>query len=520
MNEIRKITVRYKKALLYELGLRDAQENLIDFAQLMMGKKGRLDDLSQSDYLVAPHHQYMADVFEDVVAGEILKVILNIPPRHGKSQLSTIYAAAWYSGNHPEKDIMVTTYSEKFARDFGLAVKNILISPRFKQIFPDYALRTKSSEHLTTNEGGNLYFLGRRSPTTGRGGHIIIVDDPTKDDRDTKFDGFREDLWQWFTQTLLTRRHNDKCAIIVTQTRWHEDDLVGRITDKTNPAFSAKFAEGFKYINIPAIAEEEDPLGRKVGEVLWKEKFGKKYLEEMEEANSVAFAALYQGNPTPDSGVFYQVDGIVEYDHHELPKNLVYYIASDHAVGTKQLNDPSCFTSFGICPDGIAWVLPTIVWRRINTLEAVDEMIRLIKEIGPVYWYAEKGHISKSIGPFLAKRMSEEQVYCPIIEDHPVGDKLQRAQSARARCAQGKIRFPKFAPWWPRAKTELLKFPNARFDDFVDTISTIGMKLSTHSNATKTTVQKEQTPGTFGYMLKQFKEDDHRKKAQQVRKGW
>jgi len=510
----------YLQLLEYRRKIILARNDLVHFAEFTMPSVSAPDDPSQSKYVAARHHRLMANVAMDIERGDRKKVILNTAPRHGKTELCTKRFAAWYAGRNPDQDIMIATYNERFAMDFGKEVREIMNSQRFRQVFPDFSLSNQSNEHVRTYAGGDIFFLGRRSSTTGRGANLIIVDDPTKDDREVKYDTFREDCWSWFTQTLLTRRHNDKAAIMVTQTRWHEDDIVGRITDKTNPAYSARFARGFEVINLPAIAEDNDPLGRKPGEALWPERFGVDYLEEMREANALSFAALYQCDPTPEDGVYFRSEELHEYETAELPQNLRMFVVSDHAVATKNYNDPSVLVPFGIDENGTAWVMPQIVWRRMDAQETVEEMIAMIDHHKPIFWYAEKGHISKAIGPFLKKRMEEEGVYCPIIEEQPVGDKLQRAHSGRARCAQGKIRFPKSAPWWSRAKSEMLKFPNGRYDDFVDVISMIGMKLTTHTQPGRPQVIHKDKPGTFGHLLKQFREQDRLNRARKERAGW
>lgn len=504
----------------YEVALRDAERDLVRFCELTMPDPRYPDDVFRSRYEVARHHRFMADVMMGVERGERLKVIQNLPPRHGKSEMTTKRFAAWAIGRDPTRDIMVATYNEKFAADFGLEIRGIIESPRYRQIFPDVCLDKKTAEHVTTTAGGNLYFLGRRSSTTGRGADIILVDDPTKDDRESRYDTFREDLWQWFTQTLLSRRHTDRAAVVVTQTRWHEDDIPGRITDVHNPAYSEKFAKGFEVLSLPAIALEDDLLGRRPGKALWPERFGREYLDEMQEANAVSFAALYQGDPTPAEGVYYQADEIREYQRGERPDNLRMFVVSDHAVSTRSYNDPTCMIPFGIDPDGVAWVMDQICWRRLDSSSAVEEMLKLMEQHRPAFWYAEKGHISKSIGPFLKKRMDETGIYCPVIEEHPPADKLQRAHSGRARSAQGKIRFPAYANWWPRAKAELLKFPNARHDDFVDCISMIGLKLAMHQTGAREVKVDRTKPGTFGHLLKEFRDQDRARAAKQARAGW
>lgn len=515
--------LRYYEALLeYELALLEARDDLIRFSEIIMPDERYMDDPAKTKYLAAQHHIYTAELMMKVESGEVKKVILNEPPRHGKTQLCTKNFAAWISGRNPSKDIIVTTYNGDFAKDFGKEIRAILQSPRFRQVFPDYELRSdsKNSEHIVNKDGGNLYFLGRRSATTGRGGDFILVDDPTKDDKEVRYDTYRDDVWEWFTKTLLTRRHDDKAALVVTQTRWHEDDIVGRIIDPTNPAYRKKFSDGFKVIDLPAIAEPNDPLGRQPGEPLWPERFGKEYLAEMEEALGQGFHALYQSNPTPAEGIFYQKDEIFEYSPHQLPDNLKMFVVSDHAVSTKQINDPSCFVPYGVCENGNAYIMPDVVWKRMDSSAQIDEMIKIVKAHKPLFWFAEKGHISKSLRPFIRKRMNEEKVYCPIVEEHPVADKLQRAQSARARCAQGKILFPKNAPWWGRAKTELLKFPNGRFDDFVDCVSMIGLKLTAQITPGSNRRITGPGPGTFGHMLAEFRRDDRLKRQQRSRAGW
>lgn len=511
---------RYLKLLEYELALQEAEESLVRFAEMTMPFEKYMDNPHRSKYDTADHHRFMAGLMEKVERGESTKVIINTAPRHGKSEICTRRFAAWYSGRHPERDIIIATYNAKFAEEFGSEVREIIRSPRFRQIFPDYRFEKYAVDHMTNKDGGNLYFLGRRSATTGRGGDLIIVDDPTKDDKEAQSPDFREDLWQWFTQTLLTRRHTDKSAIVVTQTRWNEDDIPGRLTDESNPSFSAKLREGFELFNIAAIAGEDDPMGRQPGEALWPNRFGLKYLEEMREANPRAFAALYLSDPVPDSGVFYQKDGIFEYDAAELPGELTMYLASDHAVSTKNVNDRTCIIPYGVCPRGDAYIFPDIVWDRIPSDTAVEEYIDLVRRHKPAFGYAEKGQIHKSIGPFLEKRMREEGVYVPIVTDARTMDKVQYAHSARARCNQGRIRFPRWAPWWPRAKTEMLKFPNARFDDFVDTLSIIGMKMNQNHGPGAHLIHQQPTEGTFGALKEQFRRMDRRDGARKARAGW
>ena len=516
MNDLKK----YLALLEYELALQEAEDDLIRFSEVTMPIEKHMGDPAKTKYKAADHHRFMASLAHRAEAGDLLKGLLRTAPRHGKTELMTLRFAAWLSGRHPDKDIIVASYNSKFAEDLGGQVKEILKSQRFRQIFPEYRLDKEAVDHISNTQGGNLYFIGRDSTVTGRGGDFLLLDDPIKNDSDARSGDFREKLWQWFTQTFLTRRHTDKSVVIVTGTQWHEDDLFGRLTDPSNPSYSAKLAAGFEDIQLPVFAQDNDPLGRRPGEVLWPQRFSKSYLEEMQEANANAFSALYLCNPVPSKGAFYQLDGIFEYDSHELPERLTMYVASDFAVATKNLNDRTCILPYGVDDRGDAWIMPKITWERIPSDQAVERAIDTIKSYKPTFWYCEKGQLIRSIGPFITKRMEEEGVYCPFITDQRTQDKVAYAHTARNRAAQGRIRFPRFAPWWPDAKTEMLRFPNARFDDFVDTLSIIGMKLNQYTGPGANLVKKQSAIGTWGHMKEQFNRADREAQAGRAKAGW
>jgi predicted phage terminase large subunit-like protein len=267
-------------------------------------------------------------------------------------------------------------------------------------------------------------------------------------------------------------------SIVIVQTRWHEDDLIGRLTDPTNPHYSDEEAAKWKIINLPALAEEDDPLGREPGELLWPERFDLEFMEAQRRLDGRGFAALYQGKPTPEDGDLFQRDTLVYYNRKEVPDDLRIYAASDHAVGTdKTRNDATCLLVVGVDKNDDIYLLDCW-WEKQPTDKTINAMLELMKKHKPLIWWAEKGHISKSIGPFLRKRMAEEKVYCRIEEVTPVHNKVQRAQSIMGRMAMKKVMFPKAAPWTQKAVDELLKFPNSRHDDFVDTIAWIGMGLA------------------------------------------
>lgn len=304
--------------------------------------------------------------------------------------------------------------------------------------------------------------------------NCLICDDLIKDDKEAQSQAIRDQAWNWFTKVAMTRRMGKK-LVILTFTRWHADDPIGRLTDPENPCYNETLAKKIKIINLPAIAEEDDPLGRKEGEALWPELYDLDFLREQQSLDPLGFAALYQQRPSLLDGDMFKRENIRFYD--KLPEDLRYYAASDHAVGTNQRNDPSCFIRIGIDRNDDIYITD-VVWKRMPTDQAVEAMLAMGRgPRAPLRWWAERGHISKSIGPFLRKRMLETGTYIIISEVTPVADKAQRAQSIAARVAMGKVYFPKTAQWTEKAINEMMAFPNGTHDDFCDALAYIGLGL-------------------------------------------
>lgn len=462
------------------LALHEGRDDVLRYTQLTMPDISDPDDVTRSRYMVGRHHRAIADVLHDLASGRTQRAIINCGPRHGKSELASKRFIAWFAGKFPERSIIFGTYNDTFAGDNGRAVRDILMSPAHRQIFPGFELKdhSMSAQRLETTRGGIITFVGRGTSTTGRGGHAIVIDDPIKDRVEADSKIIREQLWTWFTQVIATRLMTQDSFILLIQTRWHEDDLVGRLTDPTNPFYDPEIAKEWTVIDLPALALENDPLGRQPGEALWPEKFPVAFLLRQQRLDPRGFQALYQGRPSPERGAFFHRDHLKTYRQDELPKNLRIYAASDHAVSITQGRDKNCLMIVGVDEKDNIWVLPDTWWRQGTSDQVVEQMLKLLRQHKPIYWWAERGQISKSIGPFLRKRMMEDRVFGNIIEVQPTADKQTRAQSIAGRMAMGCVYFPSFAPWWPEAHDQLLKFPHGAHDDFVDALAYIGLGLA------------------------------------------
>jgi predicted phage terminase large subunit-like protein len=309
--------------------------------------------------------------------------------------------------------------------------------------------------------------------------NCLIIDDVIKSNEEARSKTYRDRAWDWFTKVALTRRMGRK-LVIITFTRWHEDDIIGRLTDPNNEHYSHKLAKKIKIIDLPAVAGPDDPLGRKEGAALWPDgpdKFDLDFLEDLRAVDPLGFEALYQQRPSVADGVLFRREHIRYYDPADLPDGLRIYCASDHAVTTNQRSDSTVLLKVGVDKQNNIYLLDCW-WRKARTPEVVEAMLEMARSgEAPLVWWAERGHITQSIGPFLRKRMAETSTFINIVDVTPVNDKEQRAQSISARMAMGYVHFPKDKPWVGPAVEQLMAFPNGKHDDFVDTLAWVGLGL-------------------------------------------
>jgi len=489
------------------LKIKRARNSLLDFIELMMPDKKHPYDCSKSAYKPSAHHLLLIRMFEAAERGKRLRSATSVPPQHGKSTIWSRYGTAWASGRNPHKHIIVGTYNSDFALKVGSHVRSILTNPTFKQVFPDFELRkgSKAKDSMETTDDGSLQFRGRGEGTTGNPCDMFIVDDPYKDRAEAKSPTIREEVWDWFTSVVFTRCHV-LCPILIVHTRWHEDDLIGKLCDVDHPDHDPENTEWVEnYRNIPAIVDDwwlALELGCNVGDALWPIRFPLTLLAEARRMNPRVFAALYMGRPTPEDGDFFTRDMIKYYTPSQLPRNLRMYGASDHAVSEKQIDrDWTVLGTAGVDSQNNIYIMD-VWWKQEKTDVVVEAWLAILRFASTLFWFAPKDHIQKSIGPFLRKRMEEEKVYCAIMELSDVKDKVQKAQAIQGRMSMGKVFLPRHAHWTERAVQQLLKFPNATQNDFVDFLANLGRGLQSMVKAGAANDAGKRVPkeGTFAHM--------------------
>lgn len=432
------------------LARRKARKGLLAFAQY-----------TNPAYLAAPHHELIASKLEAVERGEIKRLMICMPPRHGKSELASRRFPAYFMGRNGGKQIIAASYNSDLANDFGREVRNIVDSPEFQVLFETtLAQDSKAANRWHTDKGGMYVAAGVGTAITGRGADILLIDDPFKDRQEADSEITRQRVWDWYTSTAYTRLMPGG-AIVVINTRWHDDDLSGRLLDE-----QGKGGDTWEVLSLPAISDND--------EALWPDWYP---LSRLEQIRSVLPArdwnALYQQNPIPDDGDYFKSDWFGEYE--ELPKNLRMYGASDYAV-TDGAGD---FTEHGICGVDSSNNLYIVDWWRKQATSDVwiEKQCDLIINHEPHCWFGEAGPIRRSIEPFLARRMQDREAYCRIEWLPSVSDKPTRNRPLQAMASMGKVFFPKNAPWKAELLSQLMRFPAGKYDDGVDTLGLFGRGL-------------------------------------------
>jgi predicted phage terminase large subunit-like protein len=482
-----------------------------------------------SQYRPAPHHYRIAEVLEAVERGEKRRVMIFMPPRHGKSELASRRFPAYFIGRNPDRSIIAASYNADFASDFGREVRNIVGSAAYADLF-DVRLAEDSSaaNRWHTQKRGMYAAAGVGTATTGRGAHVFLIDDPVKDRESADSEVIRERNWRWYTSTAYTRLESDidtseileddwlwrdllgdieagratklEGAIVLVQTRWHDDDLAGRLLLEQQ-----RGGDQWDILDLPAVREEGETRI-----ALWSGKFPLRRLDEIRKAiGERDWSALYLQRPAPDEGIYFRREWFKWYD--EPPKNLYAYGGSDYATKAGD-GDYTVHAVVGIDPDDNMYVLE--VWRSQTTSDIwIDRLCDLILKHKPMTWGAPRDQIKRSIGPFMNKRMNERQAYCEIREISEAGDKPTKARSFQGRAAMGKVYLPRNAPWVSDLLGELLNFPAGRHDDAVDALAVIGRMLEDMVGATVPTVEEKSiddyhTMQGYSYLDDSFEVED------------
>lgn len=408
--------------------------------------------------------------------------MVTMPPRHGKSELVTKRFPAWWLGRHPKGQVITASYNSDLARDFGRSVRNIVNGDRYANVFETrLAADSKAADRWNTNRDGAYVAAGVGTAVTGRGADLLIIDDPLKDRAEADSELQRDNVWNWYTSTAYTRLMPGG-AVIVVQTRWHEDDLSGRLLEKEGEG-----GDKFHRLDLPAIDD--------AGEALWPTRYDVDALKRIQRAIGPRdWSALYQQQPSPEEGTYFKREWFKR--HKMMPPNVFKYGGSDYAV-SEDRGDYTEHALVGIAPDSVIYVGKDSWSKQSASDEWIESKLDLIKKHKPFCWFGEAGVIQKAVEPMLKRRMIERKVYCRIEWVPSIHDKPTRARSLQARAAMGLVSLPE-GEEGDRMLNQLISFPAGKNDDFVDALGIICRAID-EAHPGIAAVTKQEKPKGTGY---------------------
>jgi predicted phage terminase large subunit-like protein len=472
---------------------------------------------------------------EQVARRESPRLMLFMPPRHGKSMIASQNFPAWALGKHPEFEIIAASYGTSLPLKFSRSVRAFLREPAYQKIFAETRLDSDNEnvEGWQTTRGGGYVPAGVGTGVTGKGAHILIVDDPIKDAEEADSAVVRESTWDWYGSTAYTRLAPGG-GVLIIQTRWHDADLAGRAISQMKEAVKAADAERsakleagvdpavveaayqqalreidrWEIVVFPAIAEQDEYLTgdreivyeprpgaellRKQGEALHPDRFDATKLARIKRALQPRhWSALYQQNPVPMEGAFFTKDMIRREPYPPDTREFRLFATWDLAIGQSQSSDYTVGIVGGLDFENNLHVLD-MIRGRMNTYQIVEAILDTAQKYQVMCTGIEKGQLEQAIRVHLEQRMRERKQFPTFAEgEHalkPITDKIKRAGPLQGRMQQGMVYFPD-QPWTDTVIHELLRFPGGEHDDCVDAMAWL-MRLASQYGPPKSRVKE------------------------------
>lgn len=424
-------------------------------------------------FRLAKHHRRLLAALERVERGECDRLIVTMPPRHGKSLIVSQHFPAWFLGRNPLREVICATYAQEKADDWGREVRNQLTDPLFQAIFPGVGLRSdsKAARRFKLPQGGGFFAAGRNASITGRGAGVFIVDDPIKGREEADSPTIREKLKSWYSSVVYTRL-DPGGAIVLVATRWHDDDLIGHVLRE-------HAHENWEVIDFPALGDE--------GEALWPERFDAEWLLRRKRTlPSRDWDALYQQRPQSEEGSIIKRGFWKPWTEQPPAAPQMVLISLDPAYTADQENDRSACTVWWLFADerdGRQALLLRYAWaKRLEFPGLVQELEDTAKHFGvrrvPLRVVIE----AKASGLSVIQEIRRRQPDLSVWAISPQGDKVARAYATQPAFEAGKVfamarmerlgdegvAEPVFRPWAREVIDECAVFPRSSLDDLVD----------------------------------------------------
>lgn len=417
----------------------------------------------------APFHKLICDTLDRVASGETRRLIISIPAQHGKSELVSVHFPARYLGRHPDRRVIHASYGADLSNKFSRRVRRLVREDEsYHLLFPDVTVSAES-QNVTAwdlahpNRGGFLS-VGVGGGLTGNPAGLAIVDDPIKGAKEAYSDVIRQSVDDWWRYELLTRINPDFGSIVLFHTRWHTDDLAGRVLARDD-------GHEWHTLVLPGIAKENDPLGRQPGQALWPEwGFDEAWHARQKAAmGSVAYSAIYDQEPVGLEGNLFKTEWFEE-RWQQLPKTIEnVWTAWDTAIEDDEDADEWAGVTLAQGRDGMLYVL-NVRHGRWGITDAIPQIVDVAKRMRSQYGdkyriYVEK----KASGSDVIRTMARDNPVLPVVPLEVDSGKVARAMGIAGFCEARRVRFPgRPIKWIDDTLYQLAKFPAVANDDIVD----------------------------------------------------
>ena len=415
-----------------------------------------------SAFIHGKHHEIMADAFERVAKGELKRLIINMPPRHTKSEFASYLLPAWFLGKYPDKKIIQTAHTAELAVGFGRKVRNLVNSPDYKAIFPNVSLQSdsKAAGRWNTSQGGDYFAIGVGGAVTGKGADLLIIDDPHSEQEGASADiNVFNRTYEWYTSGPRQRLQPNG-AIVVVMTRWHNKDLTGQVVDAS---IKRGGADQWEVIELPAIMPSGSPL--------WAEFWKMEELQALKaELPNSKWMAQYQQDPTSEEGALVKRDWWQIWEGRNPPQCEFVIQSWDTAFMKNQRADFSACTTWGVfyLEDDDGMLAPNLI-----LLDAYQERLEFpeLKKMAMEKYkaYTPDAFIVEAKAAGMPLIFELRAMGIPVQEYTPSrgNDKISRVNAVSDLFASGVVWAPE-TRWAEETIEQFAGFPNMEHDDLVD----------------------------------------------------
>jgi predicted phage terminase large subunit-like protein len=443
---------------------------------------------------------------KQVELNESPRLLLMMPPRSGKSEIGSRHFTPWVLGDHPDWEVIAASHTSSLTLSFSRYIRDLFRDPAYRAVFPESVLdaSSQSVENWNTTRGGGYLAAGVGTGITGRGAHILLLDDLVKDMEAADSDTICDNTWEWYASTAYTRLAPGG-GVLGIMTWWSENDWAGRIQQ----VMASGEGDVFEIVKYPAINDEGDeyllpddkivqvaplsklpegakltrPMGTAVHPARYDTAAMLRIKNNLKAAGQLRiWNALYQQNPVPDSGVHFTKDMFMEVRHMPRLEDCKIYQAWDFAISTGTESDYTVGGTIAQDHNDDLYVIDVVRFRSDDAIYIIDVMLDYALQWRAQFLGFEDGQIWKTMQSQFDKRCSERKFWPSYDLLKPLTDKKVRSHPLKGRMQARKVFFYADGAWYQECKRELLRFPGGKHDDQVDALAwCVRLTLDNHA---------------------------------------